>query len=182
MYALGVEVSSRAGRRGFRSGSMEQWGWILKAMKSLLPPLLYPGFWTRAWAMFGSLKLQNLVCKVIQNKLDLHYGVPPLCQNTGLEKDLNLRLSPSCTESSKANKHANQNIASSWSVSHWFENAYLHLILQELPWMWSENWRILKKIGWRWVWGHGIQAQHCCIATATVSATNAPSEDFVLRG
>ena len=111
MYALGVEVSSRAGRRGFRSGSMEQWGWILRAMKSLLPPLLYPGFWTRAWAMFGSLKLQNLVCKVIQNKLDLHYGVPPLCQNTGLEKDLNLRLSPSCTESSRANKHANQIIA-----------------------------------------------------------------------
>lgn len=45
--------------------------------------------------MLGSLKLQNLICKVTQNKLDLHYGVPPLCQNTGLEKDLNLRLSPS---------------------------------------------------------------------------------------
>lgn len=118
MYALGTEVSSRAGRRGFRSGSMEQWGWILRAMKSLhlvhlLSPLLHPGFWTQAWAMLGSPKLQNLIGEVIQNKLDLDYGVPPLCQNTGLEKDLNLRPSPSCTESSRANKHVNQ-ITASW--------------------------------------------------------------------
>ena len=116
MYALGIEVSPRAGRRGFRSGSMEQWGWLLRAMRllhlvHLLPPFLHPGFWTRAWAILRSLKLQNLICKVISKELNLLYGFPPPCQNTRLEKGMNLRLPPSCAESSRANKHGNQIIA-----------------------------------------------------------------------